>query len=95
MMGSFTPCDNKRTCQVTGATINFKTGVVVLLSNSKIWMLSDYKNDDFFNGSIKEIELGHHSQKESVCFKNNNTLYIADEQNGILGGNVYEFQLNK
>ena len=41
------------------------------------------------------ISLGHHSQKESICFKNNETLYIADEQNGVEGGNLYEFTLNK
>lgn len=88
-------CDDKSNCQITGATIDFKTGTVVLLSHSKIWLLTAYNTDDFFSGNIEEIELGHSSQKESICFKDANTLYIADEQNGILGGNVYEFQLNK
>lgn len=95
VIGSYKTCEDKSNCQITGATINFKTGMIVLLSNSKIWLLKDYKEDDFFSGIIEEINLGHHSQKESICFKNANTLYIADEQNGILGGNVYEFQLNK
>lgn len=95
LVSTFQTCEDKNNCQVTGATIDFKTGTVVLLSNSKIWLLKDYKKDDFFSGSIQEIELGHRSQKESICFKDATTLYIADEQNGILGGNVYEFQLNK
>jgi hypothetical protein len=95
LIGSYKMCDDKDNCQITAATIDFKSGTIVLLSYSKIWLLKDYTNDDFFSGSIREINLGHHSQKESVCFKNANTLYIADEQNGILGGNVYEFRLNK
>ncbi len=95
LVSTYKTCNNKNNCQITSATINFKTGMVVLLSNSKIWLLKNYKKDDFFSGGIEEIDLDHRSQKESVCFKDANTLYIADEQNGILGGNVYEFQLNK
>ena len=95
LIGDYKICDDKDTCQITAATIDFKSGTIVLLSYSKIWLLKDYKQDNFFSGSIQEINLGHHSQKESVCFKDANTLYIADEQNGILGGNVYEFRLNK
>jgi len=95
VISSYKTCDDKKNCQVTGATIDFKSGTVALLSNSKVWLLKDYKNDDFFSGSIEEIDFDHHSQKESICFKDANTLYIADEQNGTLGGNVYEFQLNK
>ena len=94
LIGTYTTCEDKSNCQVTGATIDFETGTVVLLSNAKIWVLKDYNNDDFFSGSITEIALGHDSQKESVCFKDKNTLYIADEQDGVLGGNVYEFKLN-
>ncbi len=94
LISTYKTCDSKKECRITGATINFATGMVVLLSNSKVWLLKDYRKDNFFSGTIMEIDLGHHSQKESVCFKDNSTLYIADEQNGVLGGNVYEFKIN-
>jgi hypothetical protein len=95
VISSYKTCDDKDNCQITAATIDFETGTIVLLSNAKIWLLKDYVKDDFFSGSITEIDLGHRSQKESICFKDANTLYIADEQNGVLGGNVYEFQLSQ
>lgn len=94
VISTYKTCDSKSNCQVTSATIDFKTGTVVLLSNSKIWVLKDYKKDDFFSGSITQIDFEHSSQKESICYKDENTLYIADEQNGSLGGNIYEFKLN-
>ncbi|WP_432411031.1 hypothetical protein [Rasiella sp. SM2506] len=95
LISTYKTCDNKTNCRITSATVNFETGMIVLLSNAKLWLLKDYKKDDFFSGSIEEIDLKHRSQKESISFKDANTLYIADEKNGILGGNVYEFQLNK
>jgi hypothetical protein len=47
----------------------------------------------FFEGTRSDIELNHISQKESICFKNNNTVLVADEQDKKTGGVVYEIKL--
>ena len=38
-------------------------------------------------------ELNDVTQKEGVCFKNNETLLIADEKDKKTGGNLYEVNL--
>jgi hypothetical protein len=67
---------------------------IALLNHEKVWMLSSFKNDEFFNGTIKSLPFEHKSQKEGVCFKNNSTLIITDEYTKKGGGNIYVFNLN-
>ena len=65
----------------------------MLLTYNKLFVITDFKGDDFFNGTIKTIDLEHTSQKEGVTFKEDNTLYITDERRKKTGGNLYEFTL--
>ena len=67
---------------------------IILLNHDKVWKISNFKDDDFFNGDIVELELNHSSQKEGVCFKNRDTLYITDEKAHGEGGNLYELKIN-
>jgi hypothetical protein len=78
---------------ITSADISDDGKTIVLLNHDKVWQISDFKSDDFFNGIIKELKFGHYSQKEGVCFKTNATLYLTDESNGAAGSNIYAFQL--
>ena len=39
------------------------------------------------------LEFNHTSQKEGVCFKDENTLYITDEKARGEGGNLYELKI--
>lgn len=89
LIDTFVTCDDRRDCQVTGATINFETNTIALLSYNKVWLLSEYNDDNFFEGKIEKLKLGHRSQKESICFINSDSIYIADENRGIDGGNLY------
>ena len=54
-----------------------------------------FASDDFLNGTATELPFNHESQKESICFKNDSTLYITDEKSHGGGGNLYEFDLGK
>ena len=65
----------------------------MLLSQKNILIFTGFKNDNFLLGKVKEIELEHQSQKEGVCFKNNNTLLITDEKAGGKGGYLYELKI--
>ena len=93
LIGSFKTCTNWDSCQITSAAVDHLTGKIALLSSNKIWILSDYTNDDFFNGKIEKIKLEHYSQKESITFKNSNELFIADERSKHNGGHLYLLKL--
>ena len=84
--------DGKNT-KVTSADISNDGKTVVLLNHDKVWKLSNFKSDNFFDGTMKALEFGHNSQKEGVCFKNDSTLYLTEESNGAAGSNLYSFNL--
>jgi len=79
--------------QITASDISEDGKKVVLLSRDRIMLFSDFETDNFFDGKIDYLNFEHDSQKEGVCFKNNNTLFITDESNHLEGGNIYEFNL--
>ncbi|GAL60992.1 hypothetical protein [Algibacter lectus] len=94
LLGTFNTCSDMD-CWITSADISNDGKSIVLLSPKSVWVFTDFKGDDFFNGTSKEIPLdGRVSQKESICFKDNNTLYITDEKAHGSDGNLYEFSLN-
>ena len=84
--------DGKKS-KVTSADISDDGKTIVLLNHDKLWKLTNYKRDNFFEGTIEEVAFGHNSQKEGICFKNDSTLYITDENNGSEGSNLYSFKL--
>ncbi|WP_340064506.1 hypothetical protein [Ascidiimonas aurantiaca] len=95
LVGKKVLCTDRKSCSVTSADISPDGKKVVLLAHDRIWVLTHFTNDRFLEGTIDEIHLGHYSQKESLCFTNDNTLYISDEQFGVQGRNVYTFYLSK
>lgn len=78
---------------ITSATINSIGDEIVLLSHKKIHTLRNFHENDFSKAVIKSIDLDHNSQKESIVYKDDKTLYIADEREKKEGGNVYIFPL--
>ena len=91
-ISSFTFC-NLLTCSITSAAISNDHKRIVLLSSDTVLLFTDFKGDDFFSGKVTQLPLDHLSQKEGVCFKNENTLYITDEKAFGTGGKLYEFKL--
>ncbi|AXO81259.1 hypothetical protein DZC78_12955 [Olleya aquimaris] len=79
--------------RVTSADISPDGKTVVLLNHDRIWTLTNFKNDAFFDGTVQKIDLKHDSQKEGVCFKNNSTIYITDEDSGKEDNNIYSLKL--
>lgn len=94
LVASYKTCNDSKECQITGAAYHKASKTVALLSYNKVWIIKDFDQDNYLSGNIKEIELGHKSQKESITFKNETTLYFADERNGPDGGNLYEFDFS-
>lgn len=90
-ISTFTFCKHLN-CSITSAAISQDKKKMVLLSHNTILLFTNFKGDDFFDGKMTEIPLNHTSQKEGVCFKDNNTLYITDEYTFGVGGNLYEYR---
>ncbi len=92
-MGSIKTCKDQSDCEITSADIHHPTGKIALLSYDKVWIIDNYKGDDFSSGNIDKIKLGYDSQKEGICFKSENELYIADEKTKGKGRNLYLLKL--
>lgn len=93
-LGEFISCDSYQKCAITSADISPDGKKIVLLSSNKVWVLSDYKNDDFLKGKMEIFELNDVTQKEGICFKDDKTLLIVDEKSKKTGGNLYEIKLS-
>jgi len=93
LVSTFNTCP-ETDCWITSADISDDGKKVALLSPKSVWLFTDYNKDDFLNGTATEIPLNYRSQKEGICFKDENTLYITDEKTHGSGGNLYELLLN-
>lgn len=91
LIGEFITCIDSKTCLVTGAAISNDNKELVLLTHDKLFLFTNFKEDDFFNGSVSEINLYHDSQKEAICFKGDD-IYITDETTKNSGGNLYRIK---
>ena len=78
-LSEFVTCDNFNHCAVTSAAISPDKKKVALLSSDKVWIFTDFKEDDFFSGNAKTIELENFTQKEGLCFETNESVLISDE----------------
>lgn len=78
---------------ITSATISPDKKMVLLLNHDKLWQITDFKNDRFFEGTISLCPFEHNSQKEGICFFGNKIVYISDERKGVHGGNIYKLGL--
>ena len=81
---------------ITAADVSPDKGKVCLLSHNKLWVFYDFTGDDFFGGKSKIYEFDESTQKEAVCFINNEELFITDEYQFIFrrGGNLYRFKID-
>lgn len=93
-IGSFVTCQKDHNCEVTAADISPDGKKIALLGYGMLWVYSDFSSEVFWQGSVKSIDLGASTQLESICFKDNNTLLISDEERGNSGRNLYSYKLN-
>ncbi|MGX1928501.1 hypothetical protein [Flagellimonas sp. 2504JD4-2] len=94
LVGEFTSCTNQKFCSITSADISPDGKTVALLGSGYIWLFSDFSGDDFTKGTQRTIDVQHRTQQESICFKDNTTLLIADEQSQTKGRNLYSYKID-
>lgn len=92
-LDTFDTCKDDE-CWVTSADINKSGDKLALLTENSVFVFSKLNTKKFFKSDYKRYKFKYNSQKESVAFKNDSTLYIADEYLGVDGGNLYEFTLD-
>lgn len=92
-IGSFVTCDQFNHCAVTSADISPNKDKVAILSSDKVWIFTNWKGNNFFSGNVEKIELNHHTQKEGLCFKDENTILMTDEGDKKITGNLYQLKL--
>ncbi len=92
MSDSFDTC-KKSMCWVTSVDINDSGKKMALLTENSVYVFNNISSNNLFTSDVKRYTFDYKSQKESVAFKNDSTLYIADEYLGTTGGNVYEFKI--
>jgi hypothetical protein len=81
---------------ITAADISPSGSKLALLSSAKVWIFYGYKKDDFFSGQHLRIDLPEKTQKEAICFIDEHTLYITDEEwPGDIGRQIYELKLEE
>lgn len=96
LIGKFKTCSNYNFCAITDAAISLDDKKIALLGHDQVWIIEQFSEDYFLLGStISSYKMNHLSQKEGICFKDNQTLYIADERHKKTGGNLYEVSLAK
>lgn len=94
-MGEFKTCDNYNHCAITSAAISPDASKMVVLCHDKMVAFENFQGDSFLKGDKTNLDLDHFSQKEAVCFKDNDRLIIADEKTKSVGGNVYNASIKK
>ena len=92
IIAEFESC-KERECWITSADISPNGEKVVLLSQKKVLIFSDFKGDQFCSGERTTINLRYRSQKESITFKDDHTLLITDESARGAGGHLYSLKL--
>lgn len=80
LLATLNSCDVYRKCALTGADISPDGKTAVLLSGDKIWLIEGFTEKGFTQDMMKEYKLEHYSQKEGICFKDDNTLLMVDEK---------------
>ncbi len=95
LLAKLKTCKKSKKCQITSAAINPKTKQLVLLGHDRLWLIDNFDETTIASATLKTTKLGHHSQKESVCFLNDTTLLISDELLQFTGQNLYSFSLKK
>jgi hypothetical protein len=95
LIGSIMLCKSGwRFCSVTSIDYFPSTNTLAILTYSKLYLISDFYDTEFWNGNIRSYSLPIVKQREAITFKNKNSFYLTDEyKTGLGGGNLYNLEL--
>ena len=93
-MGSLITCETERFCKITSAALSPSGKTLVLMGYGKMWLIRNPQMDNLAASELEMIDLKWPTQMESVCFKDENTLLISDEQSQTRGRYLYQYTLD-
>ncbi|NDI98401.1 hypothetical protein GWA97_04885 [Flavobacterium sp. LaA7.5] len=94
LLATLNSCDVYRKCAITAADVSPDGTTAVLLSGDKIWLLQDFTEKGFNQDMMQEYEIDHYTQKEGICFTDENTLFIVDEKEKKGKAFLYELKIS-
>jgi len=78
---------------VTSAALSPDKKTLILLSENRMNVYTDFTGSDFFHGKHQEIHIPV-TQKEGIAFKSNSEIYLTDELFRGFGGKLYYSNLS-
>ena len=85
---------------ITSATYNEENNVVVLLGYNYnkvntpfVWILSNFKGQDFFSGSRNRYNLDLNRQTEAICYESENQYLFSAEQGNDQSASTFRINL--
>ncbi len=92
LVGQFQLCSTAwQFCSVTAADYDQRTNTLSILTYGKLYVVSNIKNNKFWNGDIKKYNVPSISQREAIAFVSPFKWYMTDEfKKGFGGGNLYK-----
>jgi hypothetical protein len=76
--------------QITAAAISPDGKRLALLSYSKLYVLSSFTGSNFLKGQLTQLDMENLTQKEGICFADNCSIYITDEELFSTGRKLYK-----
>ncbi|MEN1784378.1 MAG: hypothetical protein AAGF77_04485 [Bacteroidota bacterium] len=95
LVDTITLCQDQDHCSITAADISEDGKTIALLGYGFVYLLSDFNLPELSAATVKTIYLKHETQMEALCFRDSNTLLLADEQSQTKGRHLYTYQLPK
>jgi len=97
LIGQFNFCNTAwQFCSVTSADYNPKTKVLSVLTYSKLYLISNFNGDKFWEGDIKVFNFPILKQREAITHITKNKWLLTDEyRKGLGGGNLYYLILKR
>ena len=92
LVGQFQLCSTAwQFCSVTAADYDKKSNTLTILTYGKLYVVSNIKNNKFWNGDIKKYNVPNISQREAIAYVSPFKWYMTDEfKKGFGGGNLYK-----
>lgn len=78
---------------ITSADISPSGKVISLLSETNLWLFTNFSGDDFFGGTFTRLSMDY-TKKEAIVFINDSAVYISDEISQGTGSNLYTIDLS-
>lgn len=88
-------CKDDKDCFITDAALSPDGKTAVFLTYNKVFVMSPFDPKNMDDDKITKYKLDYRSQKEAVTFKDESTLWIADEKGNASDGNLYEYKIPK